>query len=321
MLDDTPPTPSPSAPVPQFIRQLGVSSCDNGDAVNNSIVSSTTSEKEVAAAAAAPEKEKKRASRYVESTTDCSEEEEGDDKCCSEEMEYGTEEQWEPNIWESESMVGGQDDDNEVWHEAERRYALAQAKEDEAMEEQVVSPSTSTTTTMITTTTTTTTTTTRKNARPQSMDDEEEEETPVMVEGEEEKSWCPRSKDDASNDLVKAALMSTLAASTRHGNLGRYSPILPHHHLYTSWFRLHPIIDADAMPATTTTTTTTTDCSPRSCTRISAAADGTINSVCCTGIFVFPAATNFYDDIHDGTTSTTSIIPGDDGAENLCAEV
>ena len=81
MLDDTPPpTPSPSAPVPQFIRQLGVSACDNGDAVNNSIVSSTTSEKEVTAAAAAPEVEKKRASRYVESTTDCSEEEEEEEE-------------------------------------------------------------------------------------------------------------------------------------------------------------------------------------------------------------------------------------------------
>ena len=174
MLDDTPPpTPSPSAPVPQFIRQLGVSTCDNGDAVNNSIGSSTISEKEVATGGAAgvPEVEKKRSSRYVESTTDCSEEEEeGDNKCCSQEMEYGTEEQWEPNIWESESMAGGQDDDTEVWHEAERRYALAQAKEDEDMEEQVVSPSASTTTTMITTTTTTTTTTSHKNGRPQSMD-------------------------------------------------------------------------------------------------------------------------------------------------------
>ena len=53
MLDDTPP-PTPS-PVPQFIRQLGVSSYDNGDdAVNNLIVSSTTTTaKEVATAARA----------------------------------------------------------------------------------------------------------------------------------------------------------------------------------------------------------------------------------------------------------------------------
>ena len=148
MLDDTPSpsTPSPSAPKPQFIRQLGVSG---------------SPEKEAPAAAAGPEEEKKRAPCYasnphsydVESTTDCSEQEEGDDdKGYSEEMEYGTaEEQWEPNVWESESV-----EEDKVWHEAERRYA--QAKEDEDMEERVVSPPTSTTTTMSTTTTTTTTT-------------------------------------------------------------------------------------------------------------------------------------------------------------------
>ena len=142
-----------------------------------------------------------------------------------------------------------------------------------------------------------------------------------MVEEEEEKSQCPRSKDNASNDLVKAALMSTLAASTRlMVTLAATPSFFPTTYLYTSWFRLHPIMDADTMP-TPTTTTTTTDHSPCSCTRISAAADGAISNVYCTGIFVFSAATNFYDDIHDGTTSTTSIIPGDDGAENLCAKV
>ena len=156
----------------------------NGNATD-SIVSSTCTEEEAPAAAAAPEEKKSNRLYRVESNTDCS-----DEDCRSEEMEYGDVQG--PNVWESE---GEQD---EVWHEAERRYALAQAKEDVDMEEEEDPTATTITTT------TTTTTTTSKNGRPQ-----------LMVEEVENKRCGSCYKDNASDDLFKTALMSTLAASTR----------------------------------------------------------------------------------------------------------
>ena len=162
----------------------------NGNATD-SIVSSTFTE-----APAATLEEEKRLYRVESTTTDCEEED-----CHSEEMEYSDVQGL--NVWESE---GEQD---KVWHEAERRYA--QAKEDVGMEEEE-----DPTATMITTTTTTTTTT-RKNGRPQSV-----------VEEVENKRCGSCYKDNASDDLFKMALMSTLAASTRlMATLATFPPFFP----------------------------------------------------------------------------------------------
>ncbi len=115
MLDDTPPsssTPSPTAPKPHFMRQLGVSGSPEKE------VPAAAAAAAAAAATAAPEKEKKRVRSYdVESTTDCSDQEEGvddDDKGYSEEMEYGTaDEQQEPNVWESESVKEKEEEEDD----------------------------------------------------------------------------------------------------------------------------------------------------------------------------------------------------------------
>ena len=87
------------------------------------------------------------------------------------------------------------------------------------------------------------------------------------------------SKDDASNDLVKAALVSSLATSTRlMATLAATPPFFP-----TPAIASTPPGFAYAPPPPPTTTAH----SP------------------CPGIFA-SAATSFYDDVHDGATTTTA---------------